>query len=163
MSEQNARRYELLYIIPTSFTDEEVGTVEAKVGGLLAKVGATPESTLRLGKLRFAYPIKNQRHGHYVLVMFTADPSAVAKLDEQLRITSEVLRYMVLSAEEAGSDQKYELVQFVEVDLNNKEDRPRRRPTENKEGDKEAKEGESKEEAKDEKKEDEGSKSEETV
>jgi small subunit ribosomal protein S6 len=139
MSEQTAaRRYELLYIIPTSFTDDEVGGVETKVAALLTKVGATAESTQRLGKLRFAYPIKDQRHGHYVLVMLTADPSAVAKLDELLRITPEVLRYMILSAEEAGSDSKYELVQFVEVDLNNKEDRPRRRPDAVKEGDKPA-------------------------
>lgn len=139
MSEQiAARRYELLYIIPTSFTDDEVGGVETKVAGLLAKVGVTPESTQRLGKLRFAYPIKNERHGHYILVMFTADPSAVAKLDEQLRITPDVLRYMILSAEEAGSDQKFEMVQFAEVDLNNKEDRPRRRPEAAKEGDKPA-------------------------
>jgi len=138
MSEQTAaRRYELLYIIPTSFTDDEVGGVETKVSGLLTKVGATPESTQRLGKLRFAYPIKNERHGHYVLVMFTADPSAVAKLDELLRITPEVLRSIVLSAEEAGSDQKFDLVQFTEVDLNNKEDRPRRR-VEAKEGEKPA-------------------------
>jgi small subunit ribosomal protein S6 len=151
MTEQNTvRRYELLYIIPTTFTDEEIGTVETKVSGLLAKVGATPESTQRLGKLRFAYPIKDQRHGHYVLVMFTAAPSVVAKLDEQLRITSEVLRYLVLSAEEAGSDQKYELVPFVEVDLNNKEDRPRRPRPDAKEGEKPADapaaEGEKKEE-----------------
>ncbi|HVM91014.1 MAG TPA: 30S ribosomal protein S6 [Verrucomicrobiae bacterium] len=148
MPEQSARRYELLYIIPTTFTDEEVGTVEAKVGSLLAKVGATPESTQRLGKLRFAYPIKDQRHGHYVLVMFTAEPSVVAKLDEQLRITSEVLRHLILSAEEAGSDAKYELVPFVEVDLNNKEDRPRRRAPEaaKEESKEEPKEGEDKKE-----------------
>ena len=139
MSEQTAaRRYELLYIIPTSFTDDEVGGVETKVAALITKVGGTVESTQRLGKLRFAYEIKAQRHGHYVLVMFTADPSAVAKLDELLRITPEVLRSIVLSAEEAGSDQKFELVQFVEVDLNNKEDRPRRRPEAAKEGDKPA-------------------------
>lgn len=128
MSEQTAaRRYELLYIIPTSFTDDELGGVETKVAGLLTKVGATLESTERLGKFRFAYPIKDQRHGHYVLVMFNADPSVLAKLDELLRIMPEVLRSIVLSAEEAGSDEKYELVQFTEVDLNNKEDRPRRR------------------------------------
>lgn len=133
MSEQTARRYELLYIIPTTFTDEEAGEIETRVSGFVAKVGATVESTTRLGKLRFAYPIKAQRHGYYVMTMLAAEPSAVAKLDMQLRITPEILRHLLVSAEEAGSDTKYELVQFVEVDVNSKEDRPRHRSSETKE------------------------------
>jgi small subunit ribosomal protein S6 len=127
MSDTSIRRYELLYIIPTSFTDEETGPVETKVAGLVSKYGGTVESTTRLGKLRFAYAIQDQRHGHYVLVMFTAEPQAVAKIEENLRITPEVLRHMILSAEEAGSDQKYDLVQFTEVNVDAKDDRPRRR------------------------------------
>lgn len=147
MSDQNARRYELLYIIPTTFTDEEAGEVETRVSGLISKVGASVESTTRLGKLRFAYPIKDQRHGYYVMVMISAEPSAVAKLDMQLRINPEVLRHLILSAEEAGSESKFELVQFAEVDINAKEDRPRRRPTETKEGEAKPAEGEAKPEA----------------
>jgi small subunit ribosomal protein S6 len=141
MSEQIARRYELLYIIPTTFTDEEAGEVETRVSGLIEKAGITAESTTRLGKLRFAYPIKDQRHGYYVMVMLNADPSTVAKLDGQLRITPEVLRYMIVSADEAGSEAKYELVQFTEVNVEDKDTRSRRRPS--KDGE-EKKEGEEK-------------------
>ncbi|MBM3204725.1 30S ribosomal protein S6 [Candidatus Uhrbacteria bacterium] len=119
-------RYELLYIIPSTLTDEEVGGVETKVAAIVAKVGASVESTKRLGKFRLAYPIKNQRHGHYVLVMVNAEPSMTAKLDENMRLLSEdVLRHLLLRADEAGSDQKFELVQFTEVNV--EQDRPRRR------------------------------------
>ncbi|MDO8618302.1 MAG: 30S ribosomal protein S6 [Candidatus Uhrbacteria bacterium] len=120
-------RYELLYIIPSSFTDEEIGTIETKVSGILAKYQASIESTKRLGKFRLAYPIEHQRHGHYVLVMFEAEKPNVAKIEENLRITSELLRHMILRADEAGSDQKYDLVQFMEVNVESKEDRPRHR------------------------------------
>ncbi len=171
MSDQTARRYELLYIIPTTFTDEEAGEIESRVAGLIEKVGITAESTTRLGKLRFAYPVKDQRHGYYVMVMLSADPSAVTKLDGQLRITPEVLRYMIISAEEAGSEAKYELVQFTEVNVEDKDTRARRRTT--KEGEEEKKEGEEKkdesedkkavEEPKEEAAKDEEAKSEETV
>lgn len=131
MPEPTAGRYELLYIIPTTMTDEEVTGAETKVGSLLEKYNAKAESTLRLGKIRLAYAIKNQHHGHYVLVHFTADRSQVAKIEENLRITPEVLRYMIIRAEEAAS--KFELVPFQEVNLDNKEDRPRRRKTEGRE------------------------------
>ncbi len=108
-------RYELLYIIPTSFTDEEAGGVESKISALITKYGATVESTQRLGKLRLAYAIKEQRHGHYVMTMFKAEASSVAKIEENLRINNDILRHMILRADEAGSDAKFELVQFTEI------------------------------------------------
>ena len=119
-------RYELLYIIPTTLTDEEVGAAESKVHALLTKLGATNLVTKRLGKLHLAYPIKRQRHGHFVLVFFTADPALVAKIQENLRITIEVLRYLVTAVEGTEEGQKYDLVQFAEVTVE-REDRPRRR------------------------------------
>ncbi len=121
---QTSSSYELLYIIPTTMTDEEVGTVEGKVGGLIEKYGGKVESTTRLGKLRLAFLINNQRHGHYVLVRFAAAHPQVAKIEESLRITPEVLRHLIVRADETSS--KYEMVSFQEVNLDNKEDRPRR-------------------------------------
>lgn len=133
-------RYELLCIIPTSFTDEEVGTVEQKISALFTKVGATIESTRRLGKFRLAYAIKKQRHGHYVLTMFAAEHGSIAKLDELLRITPEVLRHLILRADEGGDEAKFDLVQFNEIVVEGGRDDRRRRE----------KAGESKEENKEE-------------
>lgn len=113
-------QYELLYIIPATFTDEDVGGVENAVKALLEKHGATIDSTSRLGKFRFAYAIKNIRHGHYVLVRFSSEGSAIAAIEEALRIAPDVLRHITLRADEAGGD-KFEMIQFVEVNLDNKD------------------------------------------
>lgn len=120
-------RYELLYIIPSTLTDDEVGGVETKVSAVLTKYGAQVESTKRLGKFRLAYPIDRQRHGHYVLVIFAAETSSLAKIEENLRIVTDVLRHLTVSADEAGEEQKFDLVQFTEVNVDTKDDRPRRR------------------------------------
>ncbi|MFA5936032.1 MAG: 30S ribosomal protein S6 [Patescibacteria group bacterium] len=121
-------QYELLYIVPTTFTDEDVGKVESNVKASLEKYGASIIDTKRLGKFRFAYPIEKQRHGHYVLVNMEAEGSSLAKIDEALRISTEVLRHIIVRADEAGGD-KFEIVQFMEVNTDMKEDRPRRRTT----------------------------------
>jgi small subunit ribosomal protein S6 len=118
-------QYELLYIVPTTFTDEDVGTVEGNVKALLEKHGASVTDTARLGKIRFAYPIKKNRHGHYILVNFETEPKNVAKIDESLRISNEVLRHLILRADEAGG--KFDIVQFTEVNVDMKDDRPRRK------------------------------------
>ena len=56
--------YELMYIVPTTVTEEGVGAVEANVGAILAKAGASVLKTVRLGKFRLAYPIRHNQHGH---------------------------------------------------------------------------------------------------
>lgn len=130
-------QYELLYIVPTTYTDEDVGTVEGNVKALLEKYGASVIETKRLGKFRFAYPIKKQRHGHYVLVRLETEPKTVAKIDEGLRISNEVLRHLLLRADEVGGE-KFDIVQFTEVNVDMKDDRPRRR-REEKSGEEKAK------------------------
>jgi small subunit ribosomal protein S6 len=122
----SSSKYELMYIIPATLSEEEAGAVETKISALITKYGATVESTKRLGKLRLAYLIQNQRHGYYMLVRFSAERTAMAKIDENLRISTDITRHMILRAEEAGEG-KYNLVEYKEINLDNKEDRPRRR------------------------------------
>lgn len=142
-------RYELLYIIPTSFTDEEVGTVENRISALMTKLGAKVESTKRLGKFKLAYVIKDQRHGHYVMTIFAAEGAALAKMEENLRINNDILRHLILRADEAGSDQKFEMVQFTEIVVEGGRGDRRREKPETKEVKEGADKAEVKEEGKD--------------
>ena len=118
--------YELMYIVPASFTDEEVSTVEQAVGAMFTKAGVTPTNTTRLGKFRLTYPIKHQTHGHYVLVRFSAEPAHVAPLNELLRLSPDkVFRHLIVRMDEVGDD-KYQLVQYQEVNVEDRSDRARR-------------------------------------
>lgn len=123
----NMRTYELLYIIPATLTDDEVGKTESEIQSLLQKYGAVPKESRRLGKFKLTYLIKKVRHGHYVLVNFEAEPLAIAKVNEALRIHERVVRHLILSAEEAGG-QDFNLVQFQEVVVEGgKDDRAKRK------------------------------------
>ncbi|MFA4955180.1 MAG: 30S ribosomal protein S6 [Patescibacteria group bacterium] len=124
--DQRTREYELLYIISASFTDDEMGAIEGRIKALLEKNGASIISTNRLGKFRLTYPIKKQRHGHYVMLRLNADTQAVSKMEEALRITPEVLRDIFVRADEVGSD-KFDLVQFTEVNIDLKAEQRDRR------------------------------------
>jgi small subunit ribosomal protein S6 len=119
--------YELMYIVPTSFTEEELGTIESHVAELIAKHGGTLARTSRLGKLKFAYPIRHERFGHYVLARFSAERTAVSAIEAGLRLNQkEILRHLILDAAEVGEG-KYNLVQFQEVAVEGG-DRRRRLP-----------------------------------
>jgi small subunit ribosomal protein S6 len=136
--------YELMYIVPTSYTDEELGTIEKNVAAILAKAQATITKTVRLGKLRFAYPIKHEQYGHYILVRFKAEAPMLASINEGLRLNQkEVLRHIIVKAEDV-EEEVYNLVQFQEVRVETA-DRRRRPPRTEKVEDKEKREKEIKE------------------
>ena len=122
------RTYELLYIIPATLTDEEVAKAETDIQALVQKYGGTPKESRRLGKFRLTYLIKKARHGHYVLAYFDAEPAAVAKINEALRISDNVLRHLILRADEAGGEE-FSMVQFQEVVVEGtgRDDRAKRR------------------------------------
>ena len=107
------RLYELLYIIPATFTDEEVGKIEQEALALVKKYGGDPKESRRLGKFKLAYLIKRIRHGHYVLINFESEPDAVAKINEAFRIFENSLRHLIIRAEEGGDE--FNLVQFQEI------------------------------------------------
>ena len=52
------------------------------------------------GKRKFAYPIRRQREGHYVLIEFSMDTADVAGLEQSLRINEDIMRFLVIRREE---------------------------------------------------------------
>lgn len=92
--------YEILYIIPSKFSDSEIdGVIEQKTKALEA-ADAKVQQTKNLGKIKLAYPIKKVTHGTYVLSYFEHDGSNLKKIDQDFRLADDILRHMVLSRPE---------------------------------------------------------------
>jgi small subunit ribosomal protein S6 len=90
-------RYELLYIIPAKYTEAEIAQLMERIKGVVIAAGANVSEMHDLGKRKLAYPIQHVRHGNYVLAYFEADAAAVAKLNDTLRLSAEILRHMIVA------------------------------------------------------------------
>ena len=90
------KKYEIIYIIPSKYTDAEMEGVVEKISGILKESGAEISDTYQMGRRRLAYPIDHQRNGSYVISHFEAEPGTLKKMDATLRLTGEVLRHMVV-------------------------------------------------------------------
>lgn len=106
-------KYELLYIVPTQYTDAEVGSIQQTVAGMLEKTGAKILRNEMVGKIKLAYPIKKARHGSYVLVHFDAEPAAIKDLNRSLELMEEVIRHTILTREPGAESKKVELTSYV--------------------------------------------------
>ena len=91
------QKYELLYIITSSISEEEVDNVAKKVEALIAKNNATITSSEKLGLKKFAYPIQFRNDGYYFLVNMEAEQEAPKSISKQLNIMDGVVRHMFVA------------------------------------------------------------------
>jgi small subunit ribosomal protein S6 len=92
--------YELLYIIDGSKTEDESNKVTDAVNGALQKAGAKVDSEDPWGRKRLAYEINKQDHGWYVITRLSIEPAKVRELDRVLRLNQDLLRTVLLSADQ---------------------------------------------------------------
>lgn len=89
-------KYELLYIISSSATDEQKEAVIEKVKSLIEKNGGEIAGTDKWGMRKFAYPIDFKNEGYYVLVNFNAPAEAVKVVNNAMNITEDIVRQMFI-------------------------------------------------------------------
>jgi len=90
-------RYELLYIVPNKYTEDEVKPIIERVNKTIIEKGGKIISAEEWGKKKFAYPIKGFYHGYYNLVEVDLEGDKVAEIERALRLMNEILRHQVVS------------------------------------------------------------------
>lgn len=90
------RAYELMVIYDG---DLDESTVQQSINGLHAQVeeaGGTTATTDKWGKRRFAYEINHKNEGFYVVFEVLAEPGALDRLENSLRLADEVVRHKLI-------------------------------------------------------------------
>ena len=88
-------KYEMLYILDASLTDEAKDALIAKVEDLVNKNGGVIEKTERWGLRKLQYPINYKSEGFYVLMTFEAEKTFVEELKRVIGITDGIIRRLI--------------------------------------------------------------------
>lgn len=89
------RKYEVMYIIKSELEQDAVQSAIEKYEGIINNGGEITKSDV-MGKRRLAYEIDDYRDGIYVLVNFNATSEVVAELDRVMKISDEIIRYLIV-------------------------------------------------------------------
>ena len=95
--------YEALFVIKPDLGEEATSAVVNKFTSLIADNNGVVESVDEWGKRRLAYPIEKLVEGYYVLVNFKSEPTLPLELNRVFGITDEILRYLVVRADEVAA------------------------------------------------------------
>ncbi len=96
------RPYELAFIVRIEAAGDEAindqisqvqSWVEADDHGQVTKID-------RWGRRKLAYEIDRQREGYYVMMETNIDPQGLPELERNLKLSSSILRYLIIRADE---------------------------------------------------------------
>ena len=91
-------KYESVIIVNPSLNEKKVKSLIDKFSDLINKHGKVTKVD-NMGKRKLAYEVKKNREGIYVVFYFEAEPSLIAELERNYRITDEVIKFIVVRDE----------------------------------------------------------------
>jgi len=93
--------YELMYIIGSHISDDQIPSVTEEVKKFISEGGGTVTKHEELGKRKLAYPIQKTRNGYYVVVNFTAPAENINSIEHKVRTSQSIIRHLILNLDEA--------------------------------------------------------------
>lgn len=96
----NKYQYELTYVISGVVKQNQVDDIVRKVNHFIESNGGDVLEVDEWGNQRLAYEIDRKRSGYYVNMYFQAPGSLIQRLEHELDINDDVLRYLTLRMDE---------------------------------------------------------------
>lgn len=90
------RNYEAMFLLDNNVASADFESAAANADAILEKHGATIVQKEKWDERKLAYEIKGHRRATYYLVYFTAPPSAIDHVHEDVHLNEVILRHLVI-------------------------------------------------------------------
>lgn len=88
-------KYELTYLIPDSFSEEEATKEREKIKKLLKEAKVSDERIL--GRRKLAYPIGKKEYAYYITLLFEIGPEEIKKINSEIKMQENILRHLIVA------------------------------------------------------------------
>lgn len=89
-------QYELALVLNPNLSDDDLNSQFDSIKNMLEKSGASIEKIDNWGKKKLAYEIKKCNLGFFYFISFNSSANVPIELEAKLRITENVLRYLII-------------------------------------------------------------------
>lgn len=94
-------RYELMYILASSVSDDQVPETSKQIEQTVSDFGGNNLNHELLGKKKLAYQIGKTRNGHYGVINFDMEGKDLANLDAKIRTQKNtIIRHLIINIDE---------------------------------------------------------------
>lgn len=93
------KHYELLFIVKPTLTEDEAKVKLDFIKEVITKNGGEIASVVEMGTRKLAYKIEKYERGTYFVIYFKAPTNLISELTRNVRITEEIIRFLVVKYE----------------------------------------------------------------
>jgi len=93
-------KYELALVVNAKIEDDARAAVVEKAKDYIIRAGGTVTNVDDWGRKKLAYEIQKMDEGFYYFIQFDAETDAPAKLETDVRIMDNVLRFLIVKPDE---------------------------------------------------------------
>ena len=93
---EQMKKYEVMYIIRPTVESENIKQIVNNFSDIFVNYNSQVLELKELGLKDLAYEIEHHKKGYYVWLLVQATPEAIAEFNRVVRITEEVIRYIVV-------------------------------------------------------------------
>lgn len=94
------RDYEVALIAQPDLDESSLNNLIEKAKGWITAAGGQVTKVDIWGRRRMAYAIRKQREGLYVFIFAQMTPAATREVERSLRFTEQILRFLIVRADE---------------------------------------------------------------
>lgn len=88
-------KYEIMYILSASLDDEARKNEIEKLHAILIKDKVQVKEVKEWGLRDFAYPMKKQTKGYYVVLKVSAEPNSLNEFNRLAKLDNNVIRFLI--------------------------------------------------------------------
>lgn len=88
-------KYEIMYILSATLTDEARKAEIEKLHKILADNKGQVKEVKEWGLKDFAYPMKKQTKGYYVIIKVTANKACLDEFTRLAKLDNQVIRHLI--------------------------------------------------------------------
>ncbi|HHW55828.1 MAG: 30S ribosomal protein S6 [bacterium] len=96
--------YELMVILNPELSEEETEGTLQRLQDIIREGEGEVSNLDKWGKRRLAYEVKKFREGYYAVLNFKAAPAVAAELERIIKITDNIIRYLLIRDERAEQE-----------------------------------------------------------
>src|SRR5437660_8802222 len=94
------RVYEVVFIVDTDTSDDDLTRLTENLRGIVTDQGGTITKSEVMGRRQLAYKVGRKNEGVYVLFEIEGTGREIAELERRMRVSDQVLRYLTVRVDE---------------------------------------------------------------
>ena len=108
MKEEKPQLYEGMYILSAHLNEDAKNKTLERIKDGIKKRGGEIKKQYDLEKKKLAYPIGNNKEGHYYLLYFSVTPSAIKEMWQEYHLNENLVRFLTLRTESVLEEIKFQ-------------------------------------------------------